>query len=722
MARISLAGLDRKRLRLWLALFFLVLAIPTGILVGHAYRQLRWEAFYQHRVLAEELARRIDDRFTHLIATEEARSFSDYTFLVLAGDPKVNFLQRSALSVFPVASTIPGLIGYFQVDTQGAFTTPLVPETGAEPMGYGISREELQRRSAVANRMQRILVRNRLVRDETTEISTVARSAEDVRSPPKQRLDQPAAAGAARSVAEAPEAESSRPRVAGALPPGPMAPQASGQAAFDRLSERSGYHDDADDANPLGRVEDLNLDPRFQAAAPPEELPQRMIEHKSSGLSERATRKERVALPERGAPVLKDAIEGDAAPPGDTQIRIHTFDSEIDPIDFGILDSGEFVLYRKVWRDGQRFVQGALIESQPFLDAFIQVAFQETVLSRMSDLVVAYRGRVLSAFTTQHARGYVSNPAELTGALLYQTRLSAPLSELALIFSITQLPEGPGSSIVTWLAGILVLVLCGGFYLMYRLGAGQIDLARQQQDFVSAVSHELKTPLTSIRMYGEILREGWAPEDKRKLYYDYIFDECQRLTRLINNILQLARMTRNDLQIEIKPITAAELMANLRSKVASQIERAEFELEFRCADDAADTVIDVDTDYFTQILINLVDNAVKFSAKSERRQIDIACQLQPDGRIRFSVRDYGPGVPKKQMKRIFKLFWRPESELTREAVGTGIGLALVRQLTQAMNGHVDVENKDPGAEFRVVFPTRSPSTVSAHRPSRDTVL
>ena len=138
-----------------------------------------------------------------------------------------------------------------------------------------------------------------------------------------------------------------------------------------------------------------------------------------------------------------------------------------------------------------------------------------------------------------------------------------------MIFSVTHLPEGPGGRLVAWVALILVLVLCGGFYLLYRLGAGQIDLARQQQDFVSAVSHELKTPLTSIRMYGEMLREGWAPEEKKKSYYEFIHDESERLSRLINNVLQLARMTRNEVRVDIKPVEVAELVDGIRSRVSS---------------------------------------------------------------------------------------------------------------------------------------------------------
>ena len=128
MFSTSLTGLDRKKLRRWLAVFFLSLAIPTGILVYQAYSQLKWEAFHQYRVLAEELAARIDARIVQLINTEESRSFADYTFLNVAGDPAANFLQRSPLSAYPHTSPIPGLVGYFQVDAQGEFTTPLVPQ------------------------------------------------------------------------------------------------------------------------------------------------------------------------------------------------------------------------------------------------------------------------------------------------------------------------------------------------------------------------------------------------------------------------------------------------------------------------------------------------------------------------------------------------------------------------------------------------------------------
>jgi signal transduction histidine kinase len=238
------------------------------------------------------------------------------------------------------------------------------------------------------------------------------------------------------------------------------------------------------------------------------------------------------------------------------------------------------------------------------------------------------------------------------------------------------------------------------------LGLGQIRLARQQQDFVSAVSHELKTPLTSIRMYGEMLKEGWADEAKRQQYYAYIHDESERLTRLIENILQLANITRNGLRLDLRPIGAGELFDHVHAKISSQVERAGFELAFTVDEDVRGAVVVVDEDCFVQIVINLVDNAIKFSKSAGARKIDLRGATVRGGRVRFSVRDYGPGVPGNQMKKIFRLFYRTESELTRETVGTGIGLAIVHQLATAMSAEVDVVNRDPGAEFGLTFPIR----------------
>jgi signal transduction histidine kinase len=322
----------------------------------------------------------------------------------------------------------------------------------------------------------------------------------------------------------------------------------------------------------------------------------------------------------------------------------------------------------------------------------------------MSELVIAYYDDVLRGPVGQ-AAGYPTRREELEGTLLYRGRLSAPLDSLGLIYSIRHLPPGPGAQVLGWVTLLLAAAFLGGFFALHRLARGQLRLARQQQDFVSAVSHELKTPLTSIRMYGEMLKEGWAGDDKRQQYYEYIHDESERLTRLISNVLQLASITRNETNLAMRPRTVGELMDSVETKVPSQVQRAGFDVVFDRDERAERALVVLDEDCFLQIVINLVDNAIKFSAGASDKRIEIGSRRFGHTQVVFSVRDFGPGVPKDQMKKIFELFYRSENELTRETVGTGIGLAIVHQLSVEMQGSVDVVNRNPGAEFRVSFPT-----------------
>ena len=720
MASRALGGWDRRRLKIALVAFFVALVIPTAILIGKAFDQLKWEAFHRHRVLAEELSARIDARLGALIEAEEAHRFTEFSFLVVAGDPAAGYFQPSPLSDFPVGSAPPGLIGHFQVDADGLFSTPLLPDTDRGAARYGVSETELTQRYGLQERIRSILSDNRLVeRDEVrrTDLKPNAPSVALSRLPASEVEREPKVArllsGAkdrasveAEAVAETLKTEDRKEA---------MSPAVEAQAAFDRLSTALTGLEKKTQAlgSSLGNVEDLALDSAYEQAANERSAGSapsgvRMQAHALS--PKRRARKERGVLPV--LPELAQSKSGRDDASASSQVPvITTFESELDPLELSLLDSGHFVLYRKVWREGRRYIQGALVERQPFLEGVIETAFRNTSLSRMSNLAVAYQGNVLSAFAGNPTQRYLSRVEEMRGELLYRTHLAPPLGDVELIFSINRLPSGPEGTLIGWVAGVLALVLCSGFGLMYRLGAKQIDLARQQQDFVSAVSHELKTPLTSIRMYGEMLREGWTSEEKRKTYYDYIYEESERLSRLIENVLQLARMTRNELRLEPRSVPVAELIDMVGSKIGSQVERAGFELSITCDDAAGGTVVSVDTDAFLQIVINLVDNAIKFSGRSARKLIEIAARREVNGgmrnlrNLRISVRDHGPGVPKEQMRKIFRLFYRSENELTRETVGTGIGLALVHQLALAMGASIDVVNQDPGAEFTLLIPS-----------------
>lgn len=459
----------------------------------------------------------------------------------------------------------------------------------------------------------------------------------------------------------------------------------------------------------ISKVSDLKLDAALEQKS--EEVEKKAAkENVSAGRLDynvnRATRSEQIVLPQSLAPAENDRIGSFA---GLANLRITTFESEIDPFEFRLLNSGHVVLFRNVWRDGNRYVQGMLVDSQLFLNQTVGEQFRDTSLANMSNLIIAFQDDVIHTFDGRLNSSYRDVARELGSSLLYRNRLTAPLQDLELIYSIQRLPPGAGGTLLGWVTLVLSVVFAGGFFTLYKLGVSQINLARQQQDFVSAVSHELKTPLTSIRMYGEMLREGWVDDDKRQTYYEYIHDESERLSRLISNVLQLASITRNDPQFDCKPVLVGELMSNIESKIAGQVKRAGFTLEFSRDDSVDNATIHIDEDCFAQIVINLVDNAIKFARNAENKTVEVRSKRAAGNRVVFSVRDFGPGVPKQQMKKIFQLFYRPESELTRETVGTGIGLAIVQQLTSAMDGSVDMVNVAPGAEFRLSFPCRPDS-------------
>ena len=665
------------KLRLLLALFFLALAGPAVALIYQAYQRLQWETFHQHQSLAEAFSSRVDQSLRDLVRLEDARSFTEYNFFNVVSPATDSLLQRSPLAIYPPAVSVPGLIGHFQVDTQGDFSAPFLPPADIDDMRAGISAQERQARRALAARLQGILAANRLLGAGTHD---------------KQRY--PSVPRHATDREEKARVERDDGQLAADAPPA--------QAAFDVLNERASSRDSslaASAANSLGQVADLKLERQFQGKAVMADE-QKKDQVVPAAKAKRALRKEASVQYELDVPLAAQAL-GDERRRTHSPLRIRTFESEVDGFETSLLASGELVVFRKVWRDGQRYVQGLVIDRERFFAALVTLPFDTSGLARSSSLLVARRGEVLARDTGAESRAYDTASA-LRGTLLYQSRMSAPFSDFELIFSVTRLPAGPGAVVIGWLAAVLALVLCGGTLLMYRLGARQLALARQQQEFIAAVSHELKTPLTSIRMYGEMLREGWAPEGKRQAYYSFIHDEAERLTRLINNVLNLARMTRNELNVELRGVTVAQLVDLLHSKLGSVVSHAGRRYELSVDAGLAERVVMVDLDCFTQVFLNLIDNALKFTSGEQALQISV--RRDAERGIEFAVRDFGPGIPKDQLERIFALFYRGENALTRATAGTGIGLALVKRLVEVMHGRIAVVNRQPGAEFRVLLP------------------
>ena len=493
-------GFDKGRLKWLLAVFFLALAVPTGALIWQAYSQLKWEAFHQYRGLAEDLTGRVDADLIEMISSADARSFADYTFLNVTGDTAFNFVERSPLSAFPVTGDLPGIIGYFQVDANGTFSTPLLPPAGADAEQLGIGTTEYASRLQLAQEIQTVLAENRLVEsradvgmrrdlfapvgeekagleDGTEEQDAISGTGPENRQLQSEFEADPASIPVASSasareaavgglldessadkdevdadptemeIAPASEDPSYSQQVFDDLRQG-RAPVQTSTASFatHELEDRPGeVQAENERLNTIGKMADLKLDAELQKKSESVEREQQALrlEAGRSYAPSRAKRREQIALPEAAPPADRQPIANVAGP---TDLRISTFESEVDPFEFSLLDSGHFVFFRNVWRDGQRFIQGLLVDQDSFVSGAIERAFYDSPLSVMSNLIVGYQDDVIRFFPGPAQNSYPGSAGEMRGALLYSSRLSAPLDSLELIFSINALPQGPGAT------------------------------------------------------------------------------------------------------------------------------------------------------------------------------------------------------------------------------------------------------------------------------------
>jgi signal transduction histidine kinase len=257
-----------------------------------------------------------------------------------------------------------------------------------------------------------------------------------------------------------------------------------------------------------------------------------------------------------------------------------------------------------------------------------------------------------------------------------------------------------------FLTGGLVAVLVLGLFATIRGAAKERELARLKSDFVSTVSHELKTPLTSIRMFAEMLQQGVAGEDREReqRYHEIIVKESERLGLLIANLLDYAQIERGTRRYNRKLEPAGQLAQEAVTTFARLREGEGQEVQLSAADPAP---ILVDREVTVQALLNLLSNAAKYGGAGGH-PVEVAVARRADGRVAMSVSDHGPGIPRAEHERIFREFYRAPAAYTAGVEGTGLGLALVKRHIEAQGGAIELDSEPGrGATFTLVFPDAS---------------
>ena len=257
---------------------------------------------------------------------------------------------------------------------------------------------------------------------------------------------------------------------------------------------------------------------------------------------------------------------------------------------------------------------------------------------------------------------------------------------------------------------VLSAVLIIGLGFVYYSVKKQLELAKLKSDFVANVSHELKTPLALIRMFGETLEMGRVPTEERKQeYYRIISRETERLTHLINNILNFSRMEAGEKTYEMRSLQLNEVIREVMDTYAFQFKNKGFECSLSLTDDT--TSISGDKDALTEVIINLLDNAIKYSVDDKRVEVSSGRR----GRDVFiGVRDFGVGLAEDQKQKSFEKFYRVGSSLVHDTKGTGLGLSLVKHIVAAHDGRIEVDSKPgEGSSFRIFIPATDAKSIAA---------
>ena len=616
----------KKRLVLFYTTIFVVIALPVAWLLYDSYLRMQDDAKAEWAMHATQVLKMANNRIKDDLSIENKRSFMEYRFIKVAktisageqptySDLALNFPVTSCNSdstKIDYCSQYAGLVGHFQIDPDGVFSTPYLP---AGALGQ-VQLENKEIRESFQNKLK-FIVRDLGIKNKGTSSS----------------LDTTKSSNALDQLANELDLSKTKKR--------------KKRLRVERTSEQEQF---------AFNVESAKMD--------------------TSGLY-------------RIFPYV-----------GTMDIAIESFQAE--------LNRQYIVFYRNVLRGEENFVQGFVVDLKEYLRSIVDLEISDYT-DKDNHLALRFNDKngtiIAFGIDTRNA------------IKVFEEDLTEPLNNITMeIFvdkSVQKIGSGKGQIVTNGqllflIGSIMFLLLGGGLISIYRLTQSQLNLAQKRQDFISAVSHELKTPLTTIKMRAEILQSSYNKMDdaKRMRSFDQIASESDRLTRLIQNVLDLSKLDGNRWVANIRKDRPKAVLDDFVTMYTKNIEDHGFSLTVSCDTDIDKVQLMMDRDAVMQILTNLVDNSLKFSKNADYKMIIIELKVDFD-HVYLAVRDYGPGIPPSEMKKVFQEFYRVENEMTRTTKGTGIGLSMVKKLCALSNMRIEIENANPGLRTKIHFPPQT---------------
>jgi signal transduction histidine kinase len=649
-----------KRLKLLIVIFSLALCIPLAYFVFRTYRGLEQEEVATLRFFADTVFDSMEGALAEMVKKEEGRAIDEFNFQVVPpGRQSVgDQLQPSPLARPPRENFI---LGYFQNNPDGSFQTPLAGDAGKGSSDHHRRIEALKEANLTFNK-RRVSATDQ-IRPAPAEVVIK----EEVRQRPVFADKYIDSSRTRRSKSFLGQKEKRLEKVTG------------GQAAN------------------IARQEKPATVSPSSTAAKPEYDREDHYEVKDQAAGSLSAPKKRMSRKMNLEAAYDASPEMSAVDAAETE----SFQVEVAPLRAVFLNDAQVFIFRRIMINRQIYRQGFVLKISDFLEHLTRTYFLTQPMARFAGLRLSVVDQGREADAVQ------AGPYSAHSDFILKRGFPSPFSFLKATLTCREIPRSAGRRTLNIMMIVLAVIVLIGLFAIYQSARAIEDLAERRSQFVSSVTHELKTPLTNIRMYIEMLEQGIAKSPDREQEYFRILDsEGARLSRLINNVLEMSKLERQQRQLNLQTGSFAEVVDAVQAVMTQKLKQEGFSLTAELDETPP---FQFDREVMIQILINLIENSMKFGSNSAERVIRIRTG-QKGNRIRIMVSDRGPGIPRQALKKIFNDFYRVENSLTRTTRGTGIGLALVRKFVTLMGGSVKAaNNSDAGCTITISLPVAGKS-------------
>ena len=649
-----------NRLKLYIAIFCLAISLPLGFLIYQSYGGLKQEERAQLRYFSETLFDQMERALAELVQSEEGRAVDEYQFF-LAGSPG----DRGAPQPSPLSDPVypDYILGYLQNNPDGSFQTPLADDLGSvEPQ-----HRDLVRQLREANELFN-----------------------------QRKVAIPAAPAEPPAVVSETEVQQKQKLGFGER----FLKRAEPDSAPSYLGKKSQRLEEISPEQAMNVAQDLEAVLSDQASAPAESwhdapLAETTVSGAAGSPEAKGVASSRYRAPVKEEAAALDEFKTQIAPPPQASFQV-----EVAPFQSVALQDEKIYMFRRIVIDDQIYRQGFIILTGALMDHLADTYFADQPLADFTSLELKRRD-------LPNGQGTVRAGIEPPGSNFLASRVfPQPFDFLSVSLAAGSLPASPTRRSLNMALALLGAVLFIGLFAIYQSARAIVELSERRSQFVSSVTHELKTPLTNIRMYVEMLDQGIAPTPEREQEYLAILgSESARLSGLINNVLELAKLEKKQRHFDLRETDLDDTLAEVETIMTPKITMEGFSLVLNKTDIPP---FPHDREVLVQILVNLLENSMKFGKNSPERSITISTDLVTEG-VRIRVSDTGPGIPKRALKKVFDDFYRVDNDLTRTTGGTGIGLALVQKFVTALGGTVTAQNNQgPGCTITIVLPRQQP--------------